>query len=282
MINESKENLAEYWKSITSLKKNSGTQSASFWNNRAEGYSRKGNNRDKKISEVIDMVRSVNIDINGAEILDIGAGPGTLAIPLARMGAKVTAIDISEQMLKRLEKKAYEEDLPVKTILSSWSDIDLDVSEFRGRFDIVIASMTPAISSPETFNKMMEASQNICFYSNFVNRKWDVAYDELYRMLFCENFKELWLGFHIPFMLLYTIGYRPIIKIDKDKWERDETIDDMVESVSGFFSNSRDIDDGMKSRMRKYFEERTVDGIYHSTSDVIKGMMMWEIKIDKI
>lgn len=223
------------------------------------------------------LIKGTGLELDGAEVLDIGCGPGTLAIPLAEMGSNVTALDISAEMLKHLEMRIADAGLPsIKTIKSSWSDIDIDALGFSSRFDLVIASMTPGINSPESFDKMMQASRKVCYYSNFVSRKWDVSYYELYQTLFGEKFGDGGYGFHIPFMYLYSMGYHPTIKLSKRAWKRDESIESMVETVSGFFSGRKDVDDEMKARMRKYFEERAENGKYGSTSESITGMMVWE------
>jgi 16S rRNA A1518/A1519 N6-dimethyltransferase RsmA/KsgA/DIM1 with predicted DNA glycosylase/AP lyase activity len=39
----------------------------------------------------------------GARVLDIGAGPGTLAVPLSKSGCEVTAVEPSEAMVASLE-----------------------------------------------------------------------------------------------------------------------------------------------------------------------------------
>jgi len=44
-------------------------------------------------------------DLHGKKILDAGAGTGRLAAELARLSADVTALDVSEEMLKVLKKK---------------------------------------------------------------------------------------------------------------------------------------------------------------------------------
>ncbi|NPV62126.1 MAG: class I SAM-dependent methyltransferase [Methanotrichaceae archaeon] len=277
MDSESTTYLAEHWRSLSQNRRR-GPQSALFWDRRAEGYSRNisGQRRQKRTEEVFELIKTTGIELHGAEVLDIGCGPGTLALPLARMGAKVTAVDISAEMLKQLQKRAAEEDLALeKTVLSSWSDIDLDAQGFREKFDLVLASMTPGIDGPEAFEKMIAASKNVCYYSNFVARKWDPSYYELYRMLFSEKFGEGGYGFPLAFMYLYTLGYRPTIKLSKNTWSSDDTVDDMVETVSGFFSGHRDIDDETKGRMREYFQERAKDGLYHNTSDNITAMMVW-------
>lgn len=270
--------LAEHWRSL-SQKRRGGPNSALFWDRRADGFARnfKGDRREKRTADVLGLIKGTGLELDGAEVLDIGCGPGTLAIPLAEMGSNVTALDISAEMLKHLEMRIADAGLPsIKTIKSSWSDIDIDALGFSSRFDLVIASMTPGINSPESFDKMMQASRKVCYYSNFVSRKWDVSYYELYQTLFGEKFGDGGYGFHIPFMYLYSMGYHPTIKLSKRAWKRDESIESMVETVSGFFSGRKDVDDEMKARMRKYFEERAENGKYGSTSESITGMMVWE------
>ncbi len=56
-------------------------------------------------------------------VLDVGCGPGTLAIPLARQVKQVTAMDFSEQMLAELAVRVEEESLDnIKPVHASWSD----------------------------------------------------------------------------------------------------------------------------------------------------------------
>jgi len=49
-----------------------------------------------------------------------------------------------------------------------------------------------------------------------------------------------------------------------------------VETVSGFFSSSKNIDEVMKGRIREYLEKRAENGMYQSTSDSIIGVMVWK------
>jgi SAM-dependent methyltransferase len=277
-MDENSKYWADFWRQAIPAN-GRGPRQASFWDRRAERYAENisSDRREGKLKAVLDFIEGTGLKLEGTEVLDIGAGPGTLALPLARMGARVTAVDISAEMLKRLEKRAAEENLTsVRTILSPWKDIDIDAAGFRGKFDLVIASMTPAISGPETFDMLLEASKGVCYYSGWVTRKWDPAYYELYRTLFNEEFKEGTHGFYLPFMYLYTMGYRPTMKIKQDLWKSDETVEEMVDTVSGFFSSTKDIDEEMKGRMRAYFQERSTDGKYHAETLAVTGMMVWE------
>lgn len=44
-------------------------------------------------------------EVKGKTILDVGAGTGRTSVVLAKMGAEVTALDVSEEMLKELKNK---------------------------------------------------------------------------------------------------------------------------------------------------------------------------------
>ena len=60
-------------------------------------------------------IEALNLPLtDGAAILDLGAGFGMHAIPLARKGARVTAIDTSSELLRALEQLAG--NLPIQAV----------------------------------------------------------------------------------------------------------------------------------------------------------------------
>ena len=160
-------------------------------------------------------------------------------------------------MLKKLSDRAEWEGVTLEQILFlNWDEIDLDSEGFRRTFDLVIASMTPAVRCPSTFRKMVDASKGVCYYSGWVNRRWDPSYYELYQILFNEEFREGTHGFYLPFLYLSMLGHRPVVQLSQEIWKSDETVDEIVDSVSGFFHTSQDIDDGMKGRMKEFYQSR--------------------------
>jgi len=113
------------------------------WDRRAEQFDKgvrrvmNGGVRDRHdyVSIMLDRIEVKP----GWTVLDIGSGPGTLAIPLAKKARSVTALDISPEMLKRLAANAAKSGLTnIKYLNSSWQDA------FAGglveKHDVVVAS----------------------------------------------------------------------------------------------------------------------------------------------
>ncbi len=277
---ESVECLKDYWKDTRLLRSEGkwNDKQSMFWDMRADRYAIEvsNDNDDRYVASVLSLLDEAGFKPKGKRVLDIGSGPGTLALPLSRMGAKVTALDISAKMLLKLEENAGKEGIrSIETIHASWHGFDLDCMGLRGRFDLVIASMTPAVSDVTALDKMMEASRGLCFYSGFLGRRWDKSYYDLYKSLYGEEFSDMVTGFHIPFMYLYLLGYRPLVKVYRDVWSTDEPVDEMADMVLGFFDLRRKTEACDKEAIKRYLAMRASNGLYHSETSVIGGMMVW-------
>lgn len=70
-------------------------------------------------------------------VLDLGCGPGRHALPLARAGLEVTAVDTSAYLLGGLETRADIEGVTVETVQA-----DMRVFERPGAFDAVLLMWT--------------------------------------------------------------------------------------------------------------------------------------------
>jgi SAM-dependent methyltransferase len=60
------------------------------------------------------LVRSLNLPAAPLRALDLGCGDGTTAVPLARLGAEVTGIDIARNLVAAGQRRAVEEGLTAR------------------------------------------------------------------------------------------------------------------------------------------------------------------------
>lgn len=274
------DNLIECWKKATGngMIQDEGRM-AEFWNKRSGNYANniEKDNRKKRTDEILGLLEEVGFNPESSRVLDIGCGPGTLTLPLSKLGAEVTALDISSGMLDRLKDAVKKESLPVDIIECSWWTADIDELGFRNEFDLVIASMTPGVKDIESFDKMMDCSKNLCYYSNFLRREEDRAYRDIRSSILGENSANNMNGIVFPFMYLYISGYRPLIRVNYSKWDEKTDWREAADQAIDFIGRGRDFDDETKEKIRDYYKNASVDGIYHSESDVYTGMMTWEV-----
>jgi len=88
--------------------------------------------------------------------LDAGCGTGFHSLLLASLGVKVTAVDVSQAMLDRLEKNANERRLPVRAIRSSFSNLHQAVGD---TFDAVfcLGNTLPNLASSGEVDETLRA-----------------------------------------------------------------------------------------------------------------------------
>ncbi|MDD2950903.1 MAG: class I SAM-dependent methyltransferase, partial [Sulfuricurvum sp.] len=175
---------------------------------------------------VNDFISRMNI--SGDEVvLDIGCGPGTLAIPLAKKVKEVIAIDFSAQMLEELKAYAAREGVTnIKTYHIGWED---DWSHLP-QIDIVVASRSMEVSDVDVaLAKMSAHARKACYLTykvggSFVDMN---ILDTIGKKV--KTKPDYW---YIP-ILLYSQGYLPRVDyIETARGSvRSSTEDEFVESL---------------------------------------------------
>ena len=88
------------------------------WDSRAAGFAK----RNAGSAYVKEFLALIDPDPTWT-VLDVGSGPGTLAIPLAQQVKKVTALDFSPAMLRHLTDAAAAAEIDnIETVEAAWED----------------------------------------------------------------------------------------------------------------------------------------------------------------
>ena len=88
------------------------------WDTKAQSFSSRTKHNDYTNLFIQELPLEPSLSV-----LDIGSGPGTLALPIAKRVHNVTAIDFSEGMLDILNQQAKDEHTSnIKTVHCSWED----------------------------------------------------------------------------------------------------------------------------------------------------------------
>lgn len=112
-----------------------------FWNKRAKTFPRYSPDENSYEAGMLHMARDHGVIFKDKNILDVGCGCGMYTIRLALEGRRVTALDISEEMLAILKSDAEKMRLTnLEYVNSGWLDFQENQS-----YDLLFCSMTPAL-----------------------------------------------------------------------------------------------------------------------------------------
>ncbi len=260
------------------------TEMIEMWNRRAKEFAKFAtkDGGQKRRQRVLNFLEQEGALQEGFKVLDIGAGPGNFAIPMARIASQVTALEPASEMVKILQERAAAEQLEnIKIMQRTWQDVDVEKEGF-GQFDLVFASMTPGVQDPETLDKMIKASRGYCYLSGFSGRRWGEAYRELWQLFYNEDMGGSLSDVIYPFGLLYSMGYRPNLRFTKQQWQHEHTIEEATENILKFFESYMDISAGAKKEIEDYVLKHAENGIFRQEVNGCSGMMVWRINNDVV
>ncbi len=154
-------------------------------------------------------------------VLDIGCGPGRLAVPIARKAARVTALDVAPQMLAVCEQNAREAGVSnLETRLLNWDDAI--IGDNIEKHDVIIASRSVAMAD---LIKLNSAARKYVFVLSFAQSpSLKQACDSLFigasdTVTPIPPHDRL-LGYNVTFNLLYDMGIDPSVRVVKDGFTR--------------------------------------------------------------
>jgi len=236
------------------------------WNKRENAERYDSTSRSEYDERIMTTIHGLDIT-QASRVLDIGAGPGTLAIPLAAQVKEIAAIEPGEGMIAILNERMKKDNITNITIIRKrWEDI-IPATDVAGQYDVVIASLSLTMEDIRlALQKMDAVSRGSVYLFWFVDMPfWERMYADLWEPLhglpYYSGPKADCL-----FGVLYQMGiYANVEMLPLKKEYRFTTMDELT----GFFrkrfnvtkpEQERILDDYLKPLIRKEGSDIVISG----------------------
>ena len=184
--------------------------------------------------------------------LDVGSGCGTLSIPLARAGKKVTALDPSKAMIEILERDARDAGLKVNTITAPWG-----ASGLKPHDVIICANVPQLLKEPRKFIEEANplAKKTVFLIENADPNADKFYYKELYPLLFGKPFGE-----RSDYIKTYTTLHDMSIfaNVEIIDYDFDQPFIDLDEAVSFWKEYIGIVTEEHDAKLRGFLEKKLV------------------------
>jgi SAM-dependent methyltransferase len=161
-----------------------------------------------------------------------------MAQELAKTGAKLTGLDLAPAMIEIARQNAVEESLDIDYRIMDWVLADLVSLGWVKKFDVVMASRTPAIFNRQTLEKMMLVSSGYGVFISAVDINNTVR-DILTKTLgWDETRARATRSSYMVWNILWLLGYYPQIFYQDTEWEDEVKMEEALITNRRFFEMS--------------------------------------------
>ncbi|RJE48607.1 methyltransferase [Dehalobacter sp. MCB1] len=251
--------------------------SADSWDNRVEEFT--GIEPDERIVNITELLTAKRMLREDSTVLDIGCGPGRFAAEFARRAKNVTGVDISPKMVRTARDYAAARELQnIDFMEMDWRQDDLFAKQWKQKFSLVTAIMSPAIGSRESLEKMIAVSSEYCFLSHFVERHDSIS-DELKRRFLPPHMEDVYgnKGLYCCFNILWLKKLCPEITYIETARESVRTLDEANRHYISRLGMKTDLTDEQKADIRNYLQSKAENGLIRETIIGKIACICWKV-----
>ncbi len=231
MNKENFELTPQFWRDYVALRKKSLPQkqvaAGKKWDQMAKRY-RKFTD-DKDFVAELEWLKAgmLNHNMIGGEldVLDMSCGPGTHCFTFAETCRQVTAVDISEKMIARVE--AQKKSLGVKNLTVICRDFD----SFHPNpdYDTVFVSMSPILNDLKNIDRLLAMSRRYLVFIYWAGVRDNPLFQRCYRAVFKSEYCFDALDLTVVFNYLNALGFSPEISYLHPVWNRRDTLENTID-----------------------------------------------------
>jgi len=204
-------------------------------------------------------------------VLDIGSGPGTMALPLSRKVSSVTALDEAEGMIAVLKEECLECGIGnITTNMSSWND-----AKYEDDFDLVLASLSPAVRCGDDLLAMERASRDRCCLITACPSDWMTMRNELWERVVGRFVPSDAYSVRYPLNLLldwnrvpelFSVSYVTTVR---------HSCEDVIDHFIRYFQIFTEVDEDKAEIVRAYVLSRSREGTFVRESRKCLHLLCW-------
>jgi SAM-dependent methyltransferase len=278
MINSIEEiDWNEVWKALVQRNKDSSParDCSRIWESR-ESALRFWNMSQENRNRVEKTIWSTDTTPN-SRVLDIGSGPGTLAIPFAQKVAHVTAVEPAAGMVSVLKEKMAEHGANnIDVVQERWEDVDVN-ADLQPPYDVVIASFSLGMQDiKDALEKMMAASSRYVYLYHFAGpTSWDLQWKELWPKLHGKEYQPGPKS-DVLYNVLYQMGIYPNIRAFR--LQHNQRFSSIDEAMGSLVPQAQLETEEQRAILKEYLQRtlRPEDGSLVLPASSVRVKMWWE------
>jgi len=264
------------WKQSLLYRQQPARAGGEYWDRRSARFAAQTRESgvDERVMKVVHLLGHKDALKKDSRVLDIGAGPGNYAIPIARRVQRVVALDPAGGMLEILKSRATEAELTnIDTVQQSWEAVDLVQAGWGGAFDAVLALMTPAFNGVDNLKKMLAACRGVLLVGGHLRRD-DPVKRELWLELGLGERPEFCPDPFYAYHWLYASGYYPDLEMEHYYSLRQLAPEDAQAELEDAAYPYLDLTAAVREQIRQFVVQRTSEGVFLSANSTVVGWVV--------
>lgn len=200
-------------------------EDARKWDKRAGSWQRRrgaGERGGARVDSAMEFLEGRGLLGPECDVADIGCGPGRFAAAFGRRARSVVGLDLSRAMVDSGRAYTGGENLQnVRLHVCDFRTLDIDRAGYRGAFDLVFCSLTPAVHDMAGLQKAMEMSRAYCCCITHLYKRSTLR-ERISQEVFGGKTAPQRGGqwFYSLFNVLFLMGYSPETSYETQRRER--------------------------------------------------------------
>ena len=246
------------------------------WNGKAAHFG-SGKLPTVETSMAMRLIQQENMVRPGDHVLDVGCGGGQFSFALEKLGARAVGVDLSPDMVEACERNRAALASSARFFVCDWHTANMAEMGWEKGFDLVLAHMTPAVASAETFMKLSEASRGWCLMVK-PTRRTNSLLDVLNELVGApEESGALNDTIAYAFDLLWLSGMKPKMDYEEQVWNITQPLAEAIREYTARINSTQDLTGAQRTAIAGYLEEIAVDGMVRETTHTLVAAMYWQV-----